>query len=304
MKWEKKGLVFGVHQNSDWMDNSALTPTPLLIGDKIRIFVGFRDRYGVGRVGYVDVDANNPSEVLQVSQKPCLDIGEPGCFDDNGVVPCAVVMQNEKLYLFYAGYNVGYHVRMTIFSGLAISQDFGETFKRASRVPIMERTDRSPLFRVVHTALKDNGSWKIYYGEGEKFIQGQKKTLPVYNISLLETENLTELDKDGETVLAAEGNEYRVGRPYVVKDRGIYKMFFGGGSEEITYRLAYAESLDGKQWKRIDSKLNMNLSSSGWDSEMTAYPAFVRYRDKAYLFYNGNNYGWDGFGYAELVDED
>lgn len=25
-----------------------------------------------------------------MSRKPCLDIGKPGCFDDNGVVPCAI----------------------------------------------------------------------------------------------------------------------------------------------------------------------------------------------------------------------
>lgn len=24
---------------------------------------------------------------------------------------------------------------------------------------------------------------------------------------------------------------------------------------------------------------------------------------KIYLFYNGNNYGYDGFGYAELLEE-
>ena len=30
---------------------------------------------------------------------------------------------------------------------------------------------------------------------------------------------------------------------------------------------------------------------------------FVEYKGKTYLFYNGNNYGYDGFGYAELLNE-
>lgn len=48
-------------------------------------------------------------------------------------------------------------------------------------------------------------------------------------------------------------------------------MFFCKGTESITYRMAY--------------------------------PAFVRYKDKAYMFYNGNNYGYEGFGHAELIEE-
>jgi hypothetical protein len=301
MQWLKKGLIYGANDNNWWMNNSALQPTPIVIGDVIRIFVGFRDAKGVGRVGYVDVDAENPSQIIKVQETPCLDIGGPGCFDDNGVVPCAVTQVGEKLYLFYAGYNIGYHVRMTIFSGLAISDDQGENFRRVSNVPVMERTHNETLFRVIHTALYDNGEWKMYYGAGNKFIQGKNKTLPVYEIELLQTKQISDMRRDGTILLKNEGDEYRIGRPYVIKDGGIYKMFFCKGTEKITYRLAYAESPDGISWERKDDKLNLALSEEGWDSEMMAYPAFVKYKDKAYLFYNGNNYGYEGFGYAELM---
>lgn len=304
MKWEKKGIIFGANKRNDWMDNSALQPTPILLEDRIRVFCGFRDAAGVGRVGYVDLDQENPSNVLRYSEKPVLDIGKPGCFDDNGVVPCAITKVDEKLYMFYAGYNIGHHVRMTIFCGLAISEDNGETFTRVSNVPVMDRTDNEFLFRVIHTAIKNNDGWIFYYGAGNHFLQGKKKTLPVYEVEILEVSDLTELNKkEGRKVVCNEGDEYRVGRPYVVKDGDIWRMFFGGGSESITYKLAYAESSDGKHWTRMDSKLNLSCSLEGWDSEMMAYPSFVRYKEKAYLFYNGNNYGYDGFGYAELISE-
>jgi len=42
------------------------------------------------------------------------------------------------------------------------------------------------------------------------------------------------------------------------------------------------------------------VSADGWDSEMIAYSAVVPYRDRVYLFYNGNNCGRTGFGYAVL----
>ncbi len=303
MKWIKKGLIYGADHNNDWMVHSALQPTPLLLGDVIRVFVGFRDEKGVGRVGYVDVAANDPSKVLGVSRTPCLDVGLPGCFDDNGVVPCAIARVKDELYLFYAGYLVSQHVRMQAFSGLAISRDNGLSFQRASNVPVMERTHNEFLFRAIHTALPTENGWLIYYGAGNKFIQGKKKTLPVYEIEMLEIGDLSELSREGTTILHNQGEEYRVGRPYVIRENGIYRMFFCKGTEKITYRLAYAESNDGRHWIRMDDKLNLDLSEEGWDSEMMAYPAFVRYRDKAYLFYNGNDYGHQGFGYAELVEE-
>ena len=303
MKWDKKGLIYGAKNKNEWMDNSALQPTPILLGDMIRVFVGFRDKGGVGRIGYVDVNAENPSEIIGVSEYPCLDIGEPGCFDDNGVVPCAVTKIGEKLYLFYAGYNIGYHVRMTIYSGLAISNDFGKTFVRSSNVPIMERTSEETLFRVIHTALKTQDGWRMYYGAGNHFINGKNKTLPVYEIEVLDVMDNLDLRENGKKILKNQGDEYRIGRPYVVYDNNIYKMFFCKGTETITYRMAYAESLNGIEWIRDDDKLNLDLSESGWDSEMMAYPAFVRYKNKAYIFYNGNNYGYEGFGYAELIDD-
>ena len=35
---------------------------------------------------------------------------------------------------------------------------------------------------------------------------------------------------------------------------------------------------------------------------MLCYPALVNYGDRVYMFYNGNDYGKTGFGYAELVE--
>ena len=285
------------------MDNSALQPTPIVINDKIRVFCGFRDKDGIGSIGYVDLDGENPSNVLGYSKEPCLTKGAPGAFDDNGVVPCAVIRENDKLYVYYAGYYIGKNVRMTIYSGLAVSEDDGEHFHRVKKVPIMERTDNEILFRVVHTALKTENGWFMYYGAGNEFKQGKKKTLPVYEVKLLKTNDFMDLSSEGDFILRNQGEEYRVGRPYVVCENGIYRMFVGAGSENVTYKLAYAESEDGEHWIRKDDELNLSITGEGFDSEMMAYPAFIRYKNKAYLFYNGNNYGYEGFGYAELISE-
>jgi hypothetical protein len=77
-------------------------------------------------------------------------------------------------------------------------------------------------------------------------------------------------------------------------------MFFGAGTKEHGYRLAYAESRDGINWQRKDEEVGIEVSESGWDSQMQAFPSVVSYHDQTFLFYNGNDYGREGFGYAVL----
>jgi predicted GH43/DUF377 family glycosyl hydrolase len=303
MKWEKKGLIYCPDGNLAWARHTALQPTPLQINDStIRVFLGFRDDDGIGRVGYVDVSAENPLEVLRISERPSLDIGIPGAFDENGVVPCAVVKRNDRIYLYYAGYQLGHKVRFIAFSGLAISTDDGHTFQRYSQVPIIDRSDGELLFRAIHSIMYDEDKWKAWYGAGSEFLSGSQKTLPCYNIRYMESEDGISFPRNGKVVIDIRDDEHRVGRPYVIKTDGQYKMFFGAGSEKDPYRLAYAESPDGISWTRRDDQLGIELSNDGWDSEMMAYPAVVNCNSRVYMFYNGNDYGKTGFGYAELVE--
>ena len=301
MKWEKKGLIYGPGKDIDWAVDSFLQPTPLVLADRIRVFGGMRDANGVSRIGYVDLDCHNPSVVLGVSKKPVLDIGNPGFFDDNGVVPCAVVVRDDKVYMYYAGYQLATKVRFVAYSGLAISNDNGNTFTRYKTVPIIERAPGEELFRAIHSIIYVDGVWKVYYGAGNRYVPGEKKTLPLYNIRYAESaDGLTFPSTEGRVILSFEADEYRVGRPYVFYRGGTYHMFFGYSTGTISYKLTYASSKDGINWHRDDAALGLDFSADGFDSEMMAYPSVVCVDGVFYLFYNGNDYGKHGFGYAQL----
>lgn len=305
MQWDKKGLCFSKENLPQWAQQSALQPTPLLLNkDVIRVFVGMRDNEGISRIGYVDLNAQDPSCILDISRSPLLDIGVPGSFDDNGVVPTAVIFNNNTIYLYYAGYNLGHNVRFCAYAGLAISKDVGKTFKRVQTIPVFERTESELLFRVPHSVIVESEKWRFWYGGGNKFIVHQGKTVPTYDIKYLESSSPTVIPSVGKTILTfRNADEYRVARPYVVFDQGIYKMFCCIGTFSKGYRLGYAESEDGIKWNRCDEKLGIDVSSEGsWDSEMMAYPSFIRTSYGSYLFYNGNNYGEQGFGYAVLLE--
>ncbi|MCW4047199.1 MAG: hypothetical protein NWE99_06520 [Candidatus Bathyarchaeota archaeon] len=304
MKWEKKGLIYCPDGKCPWAKKYAFPPTPYFVADDvIRIYVAFCDENMVGRIGFVDISAENPSVILNVSEKPVLDIGVPGTFDENGVVPVSIVRVGSKLYLYYVGFQLGYKVRYFMFIGLAISNNGGKSFERYSKVPILDRTDKELLNRA-GAFVMHNDLFQMWYVAGSNWITGLNgKLLPEYNMRYLESNDGMNWGKEGKVCINFKNeDEHGFGRPCVIREVGKYKMFYSIRTKSKGYRLGYAESKDGITWTRKDDEIGIDVSESGWDSQMISYPSVVRYRDRVYMFYCGNNCGETGFGYAVLKE--
>ena len=307
MKWEKKGLIYKAPLDNSWMDNSALTPTPLLKNSAIiRVYAGFRDKKGISRIGYVDLASDDPSVVKGVSTKPVLDIGQDGMFDDNGVILGDIVRIENKLYMYYVGFQIVNKVKFLAYSGLAISSDNGDTFQKYSQTPILDRNDEGLYIRAIHSVIYDEGKFKIWYatGNGWEYIGGNH--FPQYDINYIESTDGKSIFGSGHKCITnnPENNEYRIGRPRVIKRNDQYIMTFTYGTTDGRYIAGCATSLDGINWNRADEGLGIELSKDGWDSMHLCYPAILSVNDDTYMFYNGNNMGVDGFGYAKLISKE
>jgi predicted GH43/DUF377 family glycosyl hydrolase len=302
MKWTKKGLIYAPDGQLPWARKYAFPPTPHFINERrLRFYVAFCDENTVGRVGYVDVDPDEPKHILAVSPKPVLDIGEPGCFDENGVVPTSLVCAGDQLYLYYVGYQIGQKVRYYQFQGLAVSLDGGESFQRVRRTPILERSDRETLNRASGFVLRDEGVFKLWYVGGDSWTVSNGKPLPVYNIKYLESPDGLNWPDAGKTAIDfKDADEHTLGRAFVLKDGNHWRMFYSSRTYSRGYRLGFAESTDGRSWTRKDDQIGIDVSPDSWDSQMIAYASVVPYRDRVYMFYNGNSCGQTGFGYAVL----
>lgn len=273
----------------------------MLMDDRtIRVYVGFRDNAGVSRIGYVDVDAANPSKVLSVSKHPVLDIGKPGTFDDNGVILGDVIHHEGKIFMFYIGFQLTNKAKFLAFTGLAVSKDGGDSFERVQCVPIMDRADEGYLFRAIHSVMIEEKTWRIWYATGSEWVVINNMPYPSYDIKYLESRDGLNFENKGKQCIQFEGDEYRIGRPRVYKHNGKYIMFYTKGTTQGHYTAGYAESDDGINWLRKDSSVGIGLSPNGWDSTSLSYPSLMCYKDKTYMFYNGNEMGKTGFGYAEL----
>ena len=135
-------------------------------------------------------------------------------------------------------------------------------------------------------------------GTGWDVVDGAPR--PRYHVKYAESADGTRWDRDGRVCIDfARPEEHAIGRPCVVRDGELYRMWFCARGD--AYRIGYAESRDGLDWERMDAEAGIDVSASGWDSEMQAYPVVFDYDGARHMLYNGNGYGSTGIGLAVLA---
>jgi predicted GH43/DUF377 family glycosyl hydrolase len=305
MKWQKHGLVYVPSADLWWAKSHAYLPTVETIENKyIRVYFAGLDDQKFGRIGYVDLDIDDPTRVLFFTKEPILDLGKLGTFDDSGVSPSCMVKVNGKSYLYYVGWQRTQRTPYMSFAGLAISDDNGNTFQKYSRVPILDRTMSEPFIRSATTIIEDKGIFRMWYVSAFDWINFDDQIYPSYVIR--HTHSVDGIHWDNQSELCIDFNsadEFGFGRPWVIKDESMYKMWYSIRSKTEPYRLGYAESRDGITWERKDEEVGITRSETGWDSEMICFSCVLDVAGKRYMFYNGNRHGATGFGCAELIEE-
>ena len=295
-QWRKLGLIIEPDKRLSWSQTHCMVPTPQSLGNGlVRVFFSSRDSRNRSHIGYASVDLNRDGRVFEYTTEPVLAPGALGCFDDNGVTPsCVIDLSDDELGLYYIGWNPGSTVRMHIFGGLAISKDGGKTFDRWSRAPILERTRTDPYLNTAPWVVRDGDGYRIFYVSGHEWLH---KDLPRYNIKTGYSKDGKHWVRDGHVCLDfKDEKEHALARPYVVVEDALWRMWFSYKGAE--YRIGYAESHDGLNWERLDHLAGIDVSHSGFDSEMVEYAAVVRHDGRSFMFYNGNNYGSEGIGLA------
>lgn len=302
MRWSKKGLILEPRGKPEWMVTHASLPFAENIGEELyRIYFYGRDSKNRSLPGYIEIDINQPSEILYITEKPILELGSLGAFDDSGVMPSWIINHDGKKYMYYTGWTIGVTVPFYFYVGLAISQDGGTTFQRFSLAPVLDRGNIDPYLTASPSVIVENGIWRIWYVSGVRWVIENGKPKHYYHIKYAESQDGIHWDKNGVVCIDFKSkDEYALARPCVIKENGTYRMWYSYRGE--SYRIGYAESKDGIRWQRKDEKAGIDVSESGWDSEMVEYAFVFSHAGKKYMLYNGNDYGKTGLGYA-VIDE-
>lgn len=305
MKWRKLGRIYTPDGSRDWARAYAILPTVEDLGDgRLRAYYASVDEGRNGRVGALELDARDPTRILSDRADPVLDIGELGSFDDSGVNPSALVQTALGTVLYYVGWQRCERVPYMLFAGAALRQPDG-SFHRLTRVPVLERTQDEPFIRSATSIVRGpDGQYRCWYVSASRWAPVGAKLYPEYTIRSTRSQDGLSWTGESERAIDLAGpDEFGLGRPWVLHDQGIYKMWYSIRSRSEPYRLGYAESVDGRHWDRQDSRMNLPRSDTGWDSEMVCYPCVIDVAGRRYLFYNGNSHGASGFGVA-ILDQD
>lgn len=300
MRWRKLGCIYPVEEGSEPSFRFAANPVAIpLSGSQVRIYFGARDLRNRSAIHWLEVDLRQPKSIIACSTEPVLAPGELGCFDDSGCSMGSIILLEKQWYLYYLGWNLGVTVPWRNAIGLALSTDEGLSFSRVSRAPIMDRHRVDPFSLSYPWVLHKAGRWHMWYGSQLNWIGGKESMDHV----LKEAHSLDgiEWSRNGSVVIAPDLQHRAFSRPCVVPAGDGYQMWYSYRGE--SYRIGYAESANGRDWKRLDHLAGIELGPSAWDDTMIEYPHVFDVEDARYMLYNGNGYGRTGFGLAILEQD-
>jgi predicted GH43/DUF377 family glycosyl hydrolase len=319
MKWNKLGKIFDPadHALANDCKEFAQSPQALVFDDFVRIYFSTRQTDINGKylshIAYADFKKDF-SGVLSVSKDTVIPLGDLGCFDEHGIFPMNVFREGNRVLGYTCGLSRRVSVSIESSIGLAISTDDGRSFYRHGPGPIMSSSLHEPFLVCDPFVNRYNGEFHMWYCYGtkwEKEAEKDKAPSRVYKIGHAVSSDGINWDRDGQQIISDRLNEDECqALPTVLERDGKYHMYFCyrqavdfRKNKDNGYRLGYAYSNDLMNWSRDDNAGGITLSKDGWDSEMMCYPHIFECEDKVYLLYNGNEFGRNGFGIAELVEE-
>jgi hypothetical protein len=310
MKWSKKGTIFSPKRNYEWNQSHAQIPLIEILEDSIfRIYYSSRDKQNRSRTSFIEVEAVNPSNILYIHNKPILELGPLGTFDESGIMPSSIINFNNKKFLYYTGWNTGSNVSYRLSIGLAISEDNGKTFKKLSQGPILDRSIFDECLCASPFVIIEKDIWKMWYISGTKWEIIDGKPEPFYHIKYADSLDGISWNREGRICIDYDSFTEGISRPCIFKEQDQYLIYYSyrnnknyRSNKASSYRIGVATSLNGKEWTRKDESIGITLSLNGWDSEMLCYPYVFEWHNKRYMFYNGNGFGKTGFGYAVLEE--
>jgi hypothetical protein len=305
--WIKKGVIFN-------RQHAQLPTVFALPGNILRIFYSTKNAKGKSSIRYIEVDAEDPSIILNDPGHDVLKPGNRGCFDDSGVMPsCVIRNDNGQHWLYYTGWNTdkndvpyGHGIGLAYWSGTD-----GE-FVRIHEGPILDRCLQIPYLAnspfVMRSPQAESPRWTMWFCNGI----GWDGDFPMYAICYASSEdglywqpqNISTCRSNGSAI-GELGDAYS--RPCVIHE-GYDRIRIWTASKHKTnnYTLKSASSIApwadwNRRWNFTDAKWTegMKPSETGWDSEMICYPYVYRHGQRLYMFYNGNGYGETGIGWAE-----
>lgn len=302
--WNKQGILFKLEPCAGRSTHTQV-PTPYVMNDRIRIFYSCRNK-GKSFIAYFDA-SRDLEAILHIHEKPIVELGKPGMFDADGMMPSCVVPMGEELLMYYIGWNaLAGDARYQNEIGILVSRDDGDTWERKFQGPVMGRSPTEPGLAVMPFVLH-HGVYRMWYQSLTKWVKVGDQFEPVYVVKYAESIHGIKWERYPQQCIVPTHPHEAFSRPSVILQDGVYRMWmcvrdsrdYRGGKG--SYKIEYAASDDAVSFHRFAGE-DLYLGNAGeFDSDMQCYPAVFEIDGRMVMLYNGNGFGQSGIGYATWI---
>lgn len=295
--WKKLGRIYEPHNRGSKLASHAANPLAVnLSGDVYRIFFSGRDACKRSSVGYFDFDIADRKIVGECSEA-IFTHGAPQTFFSHGVSVGCCYEASGISYILFMGWHIpeGGHWRGEIGR---LRLDANKSLHLDPERPFLPLSKRDPIsLSYPWVCQSADGSYRMWYGSTLAWDAGNGEML--HTIRQAQSPDGHNWDLTENEVPHSIGVAQAFSRPSVICKNGFFEMWFSyRGGLGKTYRIGYATSTDGIEWKLDLDACGIDVSSSGWDSEMIEYPFVFEHGGNRYMLYNGNGFGLTGIGLA------
>jgi len=233
--------------------------------------------------------------------KPVLEPGPPGNWDDSGVGAPCVIFDGSTYHMWYTGsdgsnYRIGY---ATSLDGISWTKD-------TIHNPVLTLGDPGEWdddWVYISNVVKVNNIYHMWYTGGDG--------LDHYYIGHATSSDRINWTKDIANPVLITGPENWesdwVAASFVIFENDTFHMWYEGygGIGDITHvGYATATNPNGQNWTK-DTLHNPVLSPSpgNWDYPRIENPNIATYDNKLFMFYNGGSYENQDIGFATSTDK-
>lgn len=312
--WRRAGRIYDPRPDfataGHWAQSHAQLPTVLVLEDRWRVFFSARNRQGKSCTTFVDISPEAPYSVLYRHPAPILPLGPPGTFDHDGVMPSCIIPHDGGHILYYTGWSLRPDVPYHLGIGMARSEDNGLTWTKVFDGPVLGTSAQDPYFVGSPWVEATAEGFRCWYLSGTGWVSGEDRPEPCYHIRSADSHNGTAWHDIGTIAVDyADDEEGGITRATVLPSESGWHMWFcrraahGYRTDPAkAYSIGYAWSADGRTWQRADHGSGFTGPRQGWENGMQAYPCMFLWQGRPHMIYNGNGFGFEGFGLAIADD--
>ncbi len=217
---------------------------------------------------------------IYFSKNPIFELGEKGCFDEEGISSISVIEHSEGCSCYYTGVITCESVPYDKAIGFAHSNDGGERFSRLDKGPILGYSLYEPFVVAYPRVIKNGNLWVMTYTAGKKWANQSDELCS--NIRIATSADGVNWNKMNKQVITGDGENQL--HPDLFFHNGKYYILFNYALEGSSkMQLGCAWSSDLNTWHR--EAINFNEVQHN----EVLYPHFVVINNQTYLLYVVNN---------------